>query len=47
MIINAENKQEVEDYLLSSPLVDYWKYEIDELFLYDGQIYRLPSLQFN
>ena len=47
MIINAENKQEVEDYLLNSPLIDYWNYEIDELFLYDGQAYRLPSLQFN
>jgi|SRR5580704_16138481 hypothetical protein len=47
MIVNAENKQEVEDYLLNSPLIKYWKYEIDELFLYDGQTYRLPSLQFN
>ena len=47
MIVNAESKQEVEDYLSGSPLIKFWKYEIDELFLYDGQAYRLPSLQFN
>jgi hypothetical protein len=47
IIINAANKQQAEDYLFGSPLIKYWKYEIDELFLYDGQAYRLPSLQFN
>ena len=47
MIVNAESKQEVEDCLFGSPLLKYWRYEIDELFLYDGQAYRLPSLQFN
>jgi hypothetical protein len=47
MIVNAEKKDDVEDYLQGSPLFDFWEYEIDELFLYDGQTYRLPTLQFN
>ena len=47
MLVNAENKQAVEDCLMGSPLYKFWKYEIDELYSLDGQMYRLPSLQFN
>lgn len=47
MIINAVSKKEVEDYLLTTPLHKYWTIEIDELFVYDSQTYRLPALQFN
>ena len=47
MIINAEDKKEVEDILKLSPLYKYWIVEIDELFVYDGQTYRLPALQLN
>jgi len=47
MIINATNKKEVEDYLLTTPLYKYWTIEIDELFVYDSQTYRLPALQLN
>lgn len=47
MIFNAENKKEVETYLTKSPLYKYWTVEIDELFVYDGQTYRLPALQLN
>ena len=47
MIFNAENKKEVETYLTKSPLYKYWTIEIDELFVYDGQTYRLPALQLN
>ena len=47
MIINAEDKKEVEDILKLSPLYKYWTVEIDELFVYDGQTYRLPALQLN
>lgn len=47
IIINAPNKYQAELCLKGSPLCKFWKYEIDELFTYDGQIYRLPSLQFN
>ena len=43
----AEKKEEVEEYLKQSPIYKYWTYEIDELFLIDGQHYRLPALQMN
>lgn len=43
----AEKKEEVEDYLRQSPVYKYWTYEVDELFLIDGQHYRLPALQMN
>ena len=46
-IINAANKNEVEEYLTKSPLYKYWTVEIDELFVYDSQTYRLPALQLN
>ncbi len=47
VIINARNKKQVEKYLAKSPLFRYWTIEIDELFLYDGQSYRLPAVQLN
>jgi muconolactone delta-isomerase len=47
MIFNAKNKKAVEKYLSKSPLYKYWTVEIDELFVYDGQTYRLPALQLN
>ena len=47
VIVNARNKKQVEKYLAKSPLFKYWTVEIDELFLYDGQRYRLPALQLN
>ena len=37
----------VKEYLKKSPLYKYWTFEIDELFVYDGQTYRLPALQMN
>jgi hypothetical protein len=43
----AEKKEEVEEYLKQSPVYRYWTYDIDELFLIDGQHYRLPALQMN
>lgn len=43
----AEDKEEVDDYLLKSPLFKYWSYEIDELFVVDGQHYRLPAVRLN
>lgn len=47
MVVNAANKEEVERYLSKSPLYKYWTLEIDELFVFDGQSYRLPALQLN
>lgn len=47
MVINAKNKEEVEKIISKSPLYQYWTVEIDELFVFDGQSYRLPALQLN
>jgi hypothetical protein len=47
MIMNAPDKKTVEDHLLKAPLHKYWSIEIDELFVYDSQSYRLPALQLN
>ena len=47
MIINAADKNAVEVYLKQSTLYNYWTIEIDELFVYDSQAYRLPALQLN
>ncbi|NML21775.1 hypothetical protein HHL16_12865 [Pseudoflavitalea sp. G-6-1-2] len=43
----AEEKEDVDSYLTQSPLYRYWDYEIDELFVVDGQHYRLPALRLN
>lgn len=45
--INANSKQKVEEILSRSPLYKYWELTIEELFVYDSQVYRLPSLQLN
>jgi hypothetical protein len=45
--INAEDKDEVIKILKKSPLYKFWTYEIDELFVLDGQYYRLPELNLN
>jgi len=47
IIINAGSKKEVNTYLNKSPLKRYWTVEIDELFVYDAQSYRLPAVQLN
>lgn len=47
MILNAHTKIEVENYLDKTPLYKYWTIEVDELFVYDSQTYRLPALQLN
>jgi hypothetical protein len=45
--INAETKEEVEELLVKSPIYKYWQYRIEELFVYDGQLFRLPTIQMN
>ncbi len=45
--LNAASKTEADNYLAKSPLYKYWTYEIEELFVYDSQQYRLPTLQLN
>ena len=44
---SADSKSEVEEHLAKSPIYKYWSYEISELFVVDGQLYRLPALQLN
>lgn len=44
---NTNSKEEADKILVKSPLYKYWTYTIEELFVYDSQQYRLPSLQFN
>lgn len=43
----AEDKAAVEKLLEKSPLYKFWTYEIDELFVLDGQHYRLPEVNPN
>ena len=45
--MNAESKPEADQIVAKSPLYKYWTYQIEELFVYDGQIFRMPTLQFN
>jgi hypothetical protein len=45
--INAASKAAARKILSKSPLYKYWVIEIDDIFVYDGQIYRLPALQLN
>ena len=47
ILFNAETKEEVMDLLSKSPLFNYWKIEIDRLFVYDGVTYRLPDVVLN
>ncbi len=47
IIINAQNREEVIKILDASPLRRYWHYTIHEIFVIDGQGYRLPSVQPN
>ncbi len=45
--INAKNKNEVKRILNKSPFKKYWKLEVHELIIWDGQNYRLPVVQLN
>ncbi|HOZ79348.1 MAG TPA: hypothetical protein PLY34_15245 [Ferruginibacter sp.] len=47
IIMNAASKKAVNKYLDESPLKKYWTVEVDELFVYDSQNYRLPAVQLN
>ena len=45
--MNAKDKEEVEKLLEKSPLYKFWTIEVDELFVLDGQHFRLPAVQPN
>ncbi len=45
---SGTDKIEIQQRLKKSPIYKYWiSVEIDELFVIDGQHYRLPTLQMN
>lgn len=45
--LSADSKEDVENILQKSPLFPYWSFEIDELFVLDGQLYRFPAVHSN
>lgn len=45
--VNAKTKREAKRFLAPSPLYKYWKVEVHELMVWDGQNYRLPAVQLN
>jgi len=45
--INADSKEEVTRLLSKSPLFSHWGVSISEIFIYDGQPYRIPALMLN
>jgi len=45
--LNAEDKSAARKLLAQSPLFPFWTIEIDELFVLDGQHYRLPEVHPN
>ena len=45
--LEAEDKEEVTRILARSPLYKFWICEVDELFVLDGQHYRLPEVNPN
>ncbi|MBC8111273.1 MAG: hypothetical protein H7Y04_09470 [Verrucomicrobia bacterium] len=47
IIFNAASRDAVETHLRKSSLYKYWEYEIDQLFIYDSQLYRFPKLVMN
>ncbi|MBC7890703.1 MAG: hypothetical protein H7Y12_00700, partial [Sphingobacteriaceae bacterium] len=47
LLMNAESKRQVIDYLEKSPLFPYFELDIDELMVYDSALYRFPKLVLN
>ncbi len=45
--INAKTKREAKSLLEPSPFYHHWKIVVNELMVWDGQLYRLPVLQLN
>jgi hypothetical protein len=44
---NTETKAEADSFIAKAPLYKYWTYQVEELFVYDSQQYRLPDVQLN
>ncbi|MFY7828661.1 MAG: hypothetical protein ACOVQ4_16150 [Flectobacillus sp.] len=47
IIMNANSKQEVFQTLEKSPIYHKWTLEVEQLVIYDSQLYRFPKLVMN
>jgi hypothetical protein len=48
IIINANNKKEAKNHLMKSPIAKYFfDIEIEQLLVYDSQLYRFPKIMMN
>lgn len=45
--INAKTKREAKAHLLPSPFYKHLRIAVNELMVWDGQLYRLPAVQLN
>lgn len=45
--INAEDRQDLFQILRNAPYSKYWTVKVEELFVYDGQLFRFPAFQLN
>ena len=45
--MNAKSKNDVHKILERSPLYPYFELEIDQLMVYDSQMYRFPKMVLN
>ena len=45
--MHADSKKQAEKILKKSPLYKFWTLEVDELFVLDGQNYRMPEMNLN
>ena len=45
--MNAKDKDNIHKYLKRSPLYKYFELEIDQLMVYDSQMYRFPKMVLN
>ncbi|MCU0468219.1 MAG: hypothetical protein MUF58_06415 [Arcicella sp.] len=45
--MNAKSKPDIHKYLERSPLYKYFELEIDQLMVYDSQMYRFPKMVLN
>lgn len=45
--MNAKDKSDIHKQLERSPLYKYFEIEIDQLMIYDSQMYRFPKMVLN
>ena len=45
--MNGKDKSDIHNQLKRSPLYEYFELEIDQLMVYDSQMYRFPKMVLN